>query len=624
MDREELKDTIFSNDETLYGSKIVPVTAPTKEIGIDLERSVAQNIANSLDDALKSTFDVSKLESFSNVSRSRNDIYQTLDYMAEDSIISAVLETYAEDATEANDNGDIMWVEAADGDVAKYITYLLNSLDVNKNIYGWTYSLCKYGDLYLRLYRESDYDSILFKKKRKNQEGKNTLNEDVNIKIHSKNDRYVHYIEQVDNPAQVFELTRFGKTAAYIKTDVQATNQYRDNLGSTLTSYLQKYAFNSNDIDLFEPTEFVHGCLQDNTSRVPEEVDLFIDDSGDETKTLSYKVKRGQSLLYGTYKIWRQLMLLENSVLLNRITQSSVVRMIGVEVGDMPKEAVRPHIAGIKQLIEQKSALDLGNSMSEYTNPGPIVNNVYIPTRNGQGGITTQQIGGDVDVKSLADLEYYQSKMFGSLRVPKQYFGVTNEDAGFSGGASLSIISSRYAKMIKRIQNTMIQTITDVINLILLDTENQNYINKFVLKMMPPTTQEEVDRRDNISNKVALVGDIMNNLADIDSSTTRLKILKSLLGNTISNPEIIQLIEDEIEKTENEAVAPIENESVEQIEEEPANDLSSLFDENSEEGIDFNSIGFEPEVDEEESSVLPTPAELNIGDLSDSTNPELA
>ena len=94
--------------------------------------------------------------------------------------------------------------------------------------------------------------------------------------------------------------------------------------------------------------------------------------------------------------------------------------------------------------------------MTEYTNPGPIENNIYVPTHEGIGAISTSQIGGDVDVKSLADLSYYQDKLFGNLRVPKQYFGVTDDAAGFNGGSSLSIISSRYGKMIKRIQNTMV------------------------------------------------------------------------------------------------------------------------------------------------------------------------
>ena len=64
--------------------------------------------------------------------------------------------------------------------------------------------------------------------------------------------------------------------------------------------------------------------------------------------------------------------------------------------------------------------------MSEYTDPGPMENNVYVPTHNGIGAISTQQVGGDVDVKSLADLDYFKNKYFGALRVPKQYFGETD------------------------------------------------------------------------------------------------------------------------------------------------------------------------------------------------------
>ena len=40
---------------------------------------------------------------------------------------------------------------------------------------------------------------------------------------------------------------------------------------------------------------------------------------------------------------------------------------------------------GIKQLIEQKSAINEGTSMEEYTNPGPMENNIYVPTYNGIG-----------------------------------------------------------------------------------------------------------------------------------------------------------------------------------------------------------------------------------------------
>ena len=247
MNREEIKSTAFRNDDALYNKNIIPVAVPEKQIGIDLNNSVIDNIIETVE---TSQFDSTALNSFTHVSRSRNELYETLDYMLEDSILSSVLETYAEDATETNDQGQIMWVESADSGAAKFVTYLLDALNVDKNIYKWVHSLCKYGDLYLRLYRESDYEETIFDKVKKSK-GENapeddrdnisidatgereSLQEDLKIRYYSKRDKYVHYLEMADNPAQVFELTRFGKTAAYIKTDVVATNTTTNNLSST-------------------------------------------------------------------------------------------------------------------------------------------------------------------------------------------------------------------------------------------------------------------------------------------------------------------------------------------------------------------------------------------------------
>lgn len=624
MDKDTIMQTAFQQEDSLYGKKIEPTLAPSPEIGIDTDNNLLHDL---IDATAVEQVDITKLQSFTSVSRTRNELYDTLDYMAQDTTLASVLETYAEDATEMNDNGQIVWVEADDSNVSKYITFLLNSLGVDKNVFKWTYSLCKYGDIYLRLYRESEVEDRFFSKKSDeiNNKRKAVLHEDVNVRAYKPTDRYVHYLEQAPNPAQLFELTRFGKTAGYLKTKVQPANNNNNDLLNA-TSLFNKYKFNSDssDVDLFPATEWVHGCLEDDSSRTPEEVELFTNIDNNEEST-AYTVRRGQSLLYDSYKTWRELMMLENSVLLQRITQSSIVRVIGVEVGDMPKENVQPHLMNIKQLIEQKAAFSVGNNMNEYSNPGPIVNNIYIPTRNNQGVLSTQQIGGDVNIGELVDLNYYEDKLFGGLRVPKQYFGRVDDAAGFSGGTSLSIISSRYAKMIKRIQNVIIQMLTDAINLILIDTDNVEYINKFKLRMMAPTTQEEVDRRDNVSSKVGLVGDIMNSLADVEDPTTRLKIIKSLLSDVITNTEVIALIQDQIDLNEAASEEP------QALPTEETDDFSSMFDESEPLNLGGTSDdlgGFElPQETSAEpaddNSTLPSPAELGIGDLSDTTNPEL-
>ena len=241
----------------------------------------------------------------------------------------------------------------------------------------------------------------------------------------------------------------------------------------------------------------------------------------------------------------------------------------------------------------------------------------------------------DVSVDSTTHTYPLSNGVFthNSLRVPKQFFGVTDDNAGFSGGQSLSIISSRYAKMIKRIQSTMCQMITDMINLILLDTHNEQYINNFSIKMLPPTTQEEIDRRENVISKVGLVRDIMDTLADIESPEARLRILKSLLSTTINDPDVISILEEQIEalnaEVENVASNPDESSEMADFDSSAPLDLGS-----SSSGMDFDSLFGDSEsesdigdVEEiaaetsEETDILPTPDELDIGDVSDSTNP---
>lgn len=642
---------------SLSGTKIKAVPKKPVEVGIDTTKNLEQNILNA---AINGVLDISKLEGFSTVSQTRESIYKILDSMGNDSMISSILETYAEDTVEPNDKGRIMWCESSDADVSKYVTYLLDSMNVDKHLYGWAYSLIKYGDLYLRLYKESDYENdLLFGTtvnekqkilneqfnnlgaddehmalsnfmKQENKKEKNDLKEDVNIITHKDGDHYVHYIEAVANPGDMFELTKFGKTMGYIEAPVKIQSVKQN----TLTNLYMpvRYEMKRGDVNIFQPTDFVHAALEDTSSRQPEEVQIFLD--GDEKGTnLKYTVRRGQSLLYSAFKIWRELSLLESSVLLNRITKSSIVRVITVEVGDMPKENVGVHLASIKSLVEQKSAVNTGVSMQEYTNPGPVENNIYVPTHGGIGAISTQQIGGDVDPKKLTDLSYFQDKFFGSFRTPKQFFGVTDDSTGFNGGSSLSIISSRYGKAIKRIQNTLIQALTDVVNLMLLDKGLTAYINKFTLRMSAPITQEEIDKRESMTNQIRVVTDIVNLLSDISNPARKLKIINRFLSTTVSDSEIVQLIQEEIDELEKEENKP-EKKRNDEVEEPDAEDVNTSFEnkvfgdtDNSEQDLstsdELDSNEQESEESEEsgeesgemidtESDYLPKPSDLGI------------
>ena len=618
----------FIQDSEKVGTKINPVPVPETEIGVDTANEFFKDIANLGESA---SIDISSLNTFTQLSQNRETLYQVLDTMAQDSTVAAILEIYAEDATETNERGEIVWSESSDPNINKYITYLLKSLNVDKNMYKWVYSLCKYGDLYLKLFRHSDFEDKLFE----DSTSKSTLNEkfsriadkelqnepvneSILLKAYDSEDRLANFIDMVPNPGEMFELTKFGKSYAYLKTNQLPTAVQQQN--PVISSYYL-YKMRKRDLEIYNAVSFVHATLCDDTPRMPEQVQIFYDNDLESDNSYTYKVNKGQSILYSSYKIWREMMLLENALLLNRLTKSSILRVIEVEVADMPKERVQPYLQRVKTLVEQKTSISDGDRLTEYTNPGPMENNVYVPTRNGVGALNTQQIGGDINVKDIADIDYFKNKFYGSMKIPKQYLGDTDDATGFNGGTSLSIVSSRYAKTVKRIQSAMIQALTDCINILLIDRGLDSYVNKFTLHMQPPVTQEEIDKRDNLSSEIDIVRNILDMTSDIEDPVTKLKILKTLLSQTISNQEVIELVQDEIERLEQEVDEGTTDNG--ELDDELGDmdfgggNLGGGFDDFGTDfepdNNDFEEVGPGADLDTEGEDLLPTPDEAGTG-----------
>lgn len=549
---------------SLIGNQAKPVVLDsTTKLDIDTNKVLIDNI---IEAGLQSKLDISAIDKFTSISNARDQVYQLIDTMCNDSAVSAIVRTYTDDVCEVADNGHIVWCESSDPNISRFVNYLLNIMNVDKQIGKWVYCLIKYGDVYLRLYRESDYHDVLFNKVDRT---KQALNEAVNLSIHSTNDNYSYYIEMVPDPSTMFELTRHGQTFGYIETPNKPNNFDTTSYVGGTTGMMSgnsngayTFAYKTSDVNIYQADDFVHAALEDNISRFPETVDLFYETSEDTenlkrktgsntgTGSQSYTVRRGKSLLYDSYKVWREKALLESSVLLSRVTRSGIVRKVAVEVGDMPKEQVQQTLRRVKELFEQRSAYVEGGSMSEYTNPSPVENFIYYATHNGQGNITVESVGGDFDPKQLTDLDWWNNKFYASYGIPKQYFGWTDDGAGFNGGSSLSIISSVYAKGVKRVQNTILQAITDAINLILLNKGCKAYLNNFVLRMQAPITLEEQTFRSNFSDRVTAISNVNSLFSDVEDKARRLTILKSLVGSLHLGDEIVAEIQKEIESAE--------------------------------------------------------------------------
>lgn len=471
-----------------------------------------------------STFGLSSFNTATQSSYSREEQYNIIDIMGQDDRNKAVLDVYAQYICGKNENGDIVWCESSDQAIQTYVSYLLKDLQINKRIYTWTYSLLKYGDLYLKL----------GKGKRKSR----SLNEAVKLDDEINNYYYTHNIEAVQNPGEMFELQKEGKTACFVKLP-------ESSLTSSKSSFMHNtisYSLKSNDTVVYSSTDFVHIALKNNVERAKEEMEISLNNSDE--KEL-YTINSGESLLLPSYKVWRQLQLLENSALLDDVVRSSVVRFIEIDGGDMPKEQVQNYVSRLKQTIEQKAAINVNANFNNYTEPSPIQNIVYTVKHGSQGSISTSTLGGDTNSHDLLNLDWWNNRYYGSFGIPKQYFGWTDDSTGFNGGSSLSIISSVFGRSIPLKQTAIIEGLTTLINIILLSEGKIDYVNEFTLKMLEPTTQESTDRKEEVKSKLDAAQQLFG-LVDpyVSDDATKLKLILSLIPSDVKTEEFNEIIND--------------------------------------------------------------------------------
>lgn len=93
------------------------VPTPEPEIGLDTNNTFADSIISA---AQIGGLDLSSIDALSQSAQTREQIYELIDSMSTDDVISAVLETYTEDTIQTNDKGQVMWIESSDSGVLDY------------------------------------------------------------------------------------------------------------------------------------------------------------------------------------------------------------------------------------------------------------------------------------------------------------------------------------------------------------------------------------------------------------------------------------------------------------------------------------------------------------------------
>jgi hypothetical protein len=225
------------------------------------------------------------------------------------------------------------------------------------------------------------------------------------------------------------------------------------------------------------------------------------------------KLPYGTSMLDKIRRIWKQLLLAEDAMLIYRTSRAPERRVFKVFVGNMDDKDIESYVQRVANKFKRDQISDPRNGQVDMRyNQMAVDQDYFIPVRDPSQSNPIETLPGAQNLGEIADIEYIQKKMLAALRIPKAFLGF-EEVVG--EGKSLALMDIRFARTINRIQKSVIQELNKIalIQLYLLGMEDE--LNNFSLSLTNPSAQSDLLRIEQWKEKVTLYKDATSDQSQV-------------------------------------------------------------------------------------------------------------
>jgi hypothetical protein len=214
----------------------------------------------------------------------------------------------------------------------------------------------------------------------------------------------------------------------------------------------------------------------------------------------------GKAMIEGGRRIWKQLQLMEDAMLIHRIMRAPDKRKVLVDIGNIPPAEIDTHMQRIIDRMKKVPLMDAktGDYNLRY-NMMNITEDFYLPVRGKDSGTDITNLPG-LQFNAIEDIEYLRNKLMAAFKVPKSFLGY-EEDA--TGKASLAAQDVRFARTIERIQRIIVSELTKIaiIHLYVQGYTDEDLID-FELEMSSPSVIFEQEKLNLWKEKIQLAKDV--------------------------------------------------------------------------------------------------------------------
>jgi hypothetical protein len=381
------------------------------------------------------------------VMAARLGLFKDYETMDSDSIISSALDIYSDESTMKNPYGQVLEIQS-DNDNIKSILHNLfyDIMNIEFNLWPWVRNLTKYGDFFLHLDISDKYGVT------------NVI------------------------PLSPYEVIR---AEGEDPENPYYTKFYLETMEST-HPYLHKAQSGVGKVE-FENFQIAHFRLSSDSNLLPY----------------------GKSMLEGARKVWKQVTLMEDAMLIHRVMRAPEKRVFKVDIGNIPPNEVDNYMQRIINKMKKTPFID--DKTGDYNlkfNIQNLTEDFFMPVRGGDSGTSVESLPG-MQYETTDDLEYLKNRLLAALRVPKAFLGY---EESLGSKATLAAEDVRFARTIERIQRIITSELTKiaVVHLYSQGFTDEELVN-FELNLTNPSTIYEQEKIELWSNKVNLARDVKDN-----------------------------------------------------------------------------------------------------------------
>lgn len=329
----------------------------------------------------------------------RVQLYSDYEAMDTDPLIASTLDILADESTLRNDMGEVLSIKSSDENIQRILYNLYyDILNIEFNLWSWTRNMCKYGDFFLKLEISEEFGVY------------NVL------------------------PYTVYHMSRYEG----LDKDNPAKVQFvidPDGLASTQDpNYIPNH---NRQVITLDNYEVAHFRLISDTNYLPY----------------------GRSFIEPARKIYKQLTLMEDAMLIHRIMRAPEKRTFFINVGQIPPNEVEQFMQKTINNIKKTPYIDPQTGQYNLRfNMQNMMEDFYIPVRGGDATTRIDTTKG-LEYDGTNDIAYLRDKMFAALKVPKAYFGFEKD---LTGKATLAAEDIRFARTVERIQRILESELTKI------------------------------------------------------------------------------------------------------------------------------------------------------------------